>query len=75
MKYGSELQDNVFAPWRLSYIAYDVLKMELKTRQLDHEWNDEDEADFIQVSIFSSYVIVKRLTCLAKHPLKTTVVA
>jgi SPX domain protein involved in polyphosphate accumulation len=52
MKYGSELQENVFAPWRLSYIAYDVLKMELKTRQLDHEWNDQDEADFIQVSFF-----------------------
>ncbi|KAH8550666.1 VTC domain-containing protein, partial [Umbelopsis sp. PMI_123] len=49
MKYGSELQENVFAPWRLSYIAYDVLKMELKTRQLDHEWNDQDEADFIQL--------------------------
>lgn len=69
MKYGSELQDNVFAPWRLSYIAYDVLKMELKTRQFDHEWNDEDEADFIQVSI-SSYILVKRLTCLAKPLLK-----
>jgi SPX domain protein involved in polyphosphate accumulation len=49
MKYGAELHDNVFAPWRLSYIAYDVLKMELKTRQLDHEWNDQDEADFVQV--------------------------
>jgi SPX domain protein involved in polyphosphate accumulation len=51
MKYGAELQDNVFAPWRLSYIAYDVLKMELKNRQLNHEWNDPDEADFIQVKV------------------------
>ncbi|KAJ2959451.1 hypothetical protein NQZ79_g5094 [Umbelopsis isabellina] len=49
MKYGAELQDNVFAPWRLSYIAYDVLKMELKNRQLNHDWNDQDEADFIQL--------------------------
>lgn len=49
MKYGYELQESVFAPWRMSYIAYDVLKLELKTRQLDHEWNDQDEADFVQV--------------------------
>ncbi|GAB5592169.1 hypothetical protein Unana1_07069 [Umbelopsis nana] len=49
MKYGYELQESVFAPWRLSYIAYDVLKLELKTRQLDHEWNDQDEADFVQL--------------------------
>lgn len=54
MKYGAELQDNVFAPWRLSYIAYDVLKMELKNRQLNHDWNDQDEADFIQVRLYCS---------------------
>ncbi|CAO3611217.1 unnamed protein product [Mucor fragilis] len=46
MKYGQELQQNVFAPWRLSYIAYDVLKQELKSRQLDHGWTDKDESDF-----------------------------
>ncbi|ORX51248.1 SPX-domain-containing protein [Hesseltinella vesiculosa] len=49
MKYGLELQDNIFAPWRLSYVAYDVLKQELKTRQVDHGWADRDEADFIQL--------------------------
>ncbi|KAI8072566.1 VTC domain-containing protein [Gongronella butleri] len=49
MKYGLELQENIFAPWRLSYIAYDVLKQELKTRQLDHSWTDRDEADFVNL--------------------------
>ncbi|KAI9299509.1 VTC domain-containing protein [Cunninghamella echinulata] len=47
MKYGLELQENIFAPWRLSYIAYDVLKQELKTRQMDHPWTQKDESDFI----------------------------
>lgn len=46
MKYGQELQQNIFAPWRLSYISYDVLKQELKARQLDHGWTDKDESDF-----------------------------
>jgi SPX domain protein involved in polyphosphate accumulation len=50
MKYGRELQENVFAPWRLSYMAYDVLKMELKSRQEDHPWTTQDESDIIQVS-------------------------
>ncbi|CAO3681656.1 unnamed protein product [Umbelopsis ramanniana] len=49
MKYGRELQENVFAPWRLSYMAYDVLKMELKSRQEDHPWTTQDEEDFIQL--------------------------
>lgn len=49
MKYGRELQDNVFAPWRLSYMAYDVLKSELKSRQEAHSWSAQDEADFIQL--------------------------
>ncbi|CEP14588.1 hypothetical protein [Parasitella parasitica] len=46
MKYGEELQQNIFAPWRLSYVSYDVLKQELKSRQLDHGWTDKDERDF-----------------------------
>lgn len=49
MKYGLELQQNIFPPWRLSYIAYDVLKQELKTRQLEHGWTDQDEAEFVQL--------------------------
>ncbi|CAO3615959.1 unnamed protein product [Cunninghamella blakesleeana] len=47
MKFGLELQQNIFAPWRLSYVAYDVLKHELKNRQLDHGWTDKDEEEFI----------------------------
>ncbi|KAI8366829.1 VTC domain-containing protein [Radiomyces spectabilis] len=49
MKFGSQLQQEIFTPWRLSYVQYDVLKNELKTRQLDHEWCDQDERDFIQL--------------------------
>ncbi|KAI9009981.1 VTC domain-containing protein [Phycomyces nitens] len=47
MKYGLELQQNIFTPWRLSYIAYDLLKQELKTRQTHHGWTRRDEDDFI----------------------------
>ncbi|KAI7866183.1 VTC domain-containing protein [Spinellus fusiger] len=47
MKYGIELQQNIFGPWRLSYMAYDLLKQELKTRQLHHTWAEKDEEDFI----------------------------
>ncbi|KAI8343207.1 VTC domain-containing protein [Chlamydoabsidia padenii] len=46
MKYGLELQQNIFTPWRLSYVSYDLLKNELKTRQLDHGWTDKDEKEF-----------------------------
>ncbi|ORZ16563.1 VTC domain-domain-containing protein [Absidia repens] len=46
MKYGLELQQNIFTPWRLSYVSYDLLKNELKTRQLDHSWTDTDEKEF-----------------------------
>ncbi|KAG0166357.1 vacuolar transporter chaperone [Apophysomyces sp. BC1034] len=49
MKYGLELQQNVFAPWRLSYVAYDMLKEELKCRQLDHSWNSKDESEFVSL--------------------------
>ncbi|KAI7904518.1 VTC domain-containing protein [Cokeromyces recurvatus] len=49
MKYGLELQDNIFPPWRLSYVAYDILKQELKTRQLDHGWTQKDESDFVHL--------------------------
>ncbi|CAO3608557.1 unnamed protein product [Cunninghamella blakesleeana] len=47
MKFGAYLQSEIFAPWRLSYIQYDVLKIELRTRQEDHTWNENDERDFI----------------------------
>ncbi|KAG2225997.1 hypothetical protein INT45_002463 [Circinella minor] len=49
MKYGLELQENIFPPWRLSYVAYDVLKQELKSRQLDHGWTQQDEVDFVHL--------------------------
>ncbi|KAG0174286.1 vacuolar transporter chaperone [Apophysomyces sp. BC1034] len=49
MKYGLELQENIFTPWRLSYVAYDVLKQELKARTVERSWTDKDEADFIHL--------------------------
>ncbi|KAF7727937.1 vacuolar transporter chaperone [Apophysomyces ossiformis] len=49
MKYGLELQENIFSPWRLSYVAYDVLKQELKTRTVGRSWTDKDEADFVHL--------------------------
>ncbi|KAG0171142.1 vacuolar transporter chaperone [Apophysomyces sp. BC1034] len=49
MKFGQQLQQEIFPPWRLSYIQYDVLKSELKQRQLAHAWADQDEQDFIEL--------------------------
>lgn len=48
MKFGNYLKENLLNPWRIEYIQYDLLKMDLKSRQLDHEWNSQDESDFIQ---------------------------
>jgi len=48
MKFGEELKDNIFSPWRLEYLAYDTIKYDLKARQLDHEWNTDDEANFLR---------------------------
>lgn len=47
MKFGEHLQKEIFPPWRLSYISYDVLKKDLKSRQLDHKWTENDEDEFI----------------------------
>lgn len=49
MKFAEQLKKGIFAPWRLSYINYDVLKTELKARQLDHGWTEQDEKDFIHL--------------------------
>ncbi|CAO3596406.1 unnamed protein product [Absidia cylindrospora] len=49
MKFGELLSSEVFVPWRLSYIQYDVLKVELKTRQQDHTWTEQDENDFVEL--------------------------
>ncbi|EPB84244.1 hypothetical protein HMPREF1544_09036 [Mucor circinelloides 1006PhL] len=49
MKFGNYLKEHMLSPWRLEYIQYDLLKMDLKNRQLDHEWNQQDEQAFIQL--------------------------
>ncbi|KAI8097463.1 VTC domain-containing protein [Halteromyces radiatus] len=46
MKFGQELQENIYEPWRFEYVAYDVIKKDMKNRQLSHDWTDQDEKDF-----------------------------
>ncbi|KAI8074912.1 VTC domain-containing protein [Gongronella butleri] len=46
MKFGEELQENVYEPWRFEYISYDAIKRDMKSRQLDHVWTAQDEKDF-----------------------------
>ncbi|KAI8149978.1 VTC domain-containing protein [Fennellomyces sp. T-0311] len=50
MKFGDNLNEQVFGPWRHYYIQYDYLKYELKKRQLsDAGWTGQDEQDFIRI--------------------------
>ncbi|ORZ10735.1 VTC domain-domain-containing protein [Absidia repens] len=46
MKFGQELQENIYEPWRFEYVAYDVIKTDMKNRQLTNGWTDQDEKDF-----------------------------
>lgn len=46
MKFGQELQENIYEPWRLEYVAYDDIKSDLRKRQEDHSWNENDEKEF-----------------------------
>ncbi|KAG1141027.1 hypothetical protein G6F37_006481 [Rhizopus arrhizus] len=48
MKFSEHLQKEIFPPWKLSYLSYDQLKKDLKSRQLDHPWNQQDEDLFIK---------------------------
>ncbi|KAG0174287.1 vacuolar transporter chaperone [Apophysomyces sp. BC1034] len=48
MKFGQHLKENIFPPWRMSYLQYDSLKYDLKSRQLDHPWSTADELNFRQ---------------------------
>lgn len=46
MKFGEELISKIFEPWRVSYIDYNRLKVDFKSRQLNHSWTATDEAEF-----------------------------
>lgn len=46
MKFAEELISKIFEPWRVSYIDYTRLKVELKSRQLNRQWSATDEAEF-----------------------------
>ncbi|CAO3681349.1 unnamed protein product [Rhizopus stolonifer] len=48
MKFAAEFQENIFPPWRLSYISYDRLNQELKNR-LSNSWTDIDELEFTRL--------------------------
>lgn len=47
MKFGAELNARIHEPWRAFYLRYNELKQELKRRQLDHGWREQDELEFI----------------------------
>ncbi|KAI9269553.1 VTC domain-containing protein [Helicostylum pulchrum] len=46
MKFGQELLENIYPPWKSDYVAYNDIKLDMKERQESHEWNDIDEHDF-----------------------------
>lgn len=46
MKFGQELEKNIYDPWRSEYVAYNDIKLDMRERQDDHTWNDIDEKDF-----------------------------
>ncbi|KAG1149447.1 hypothetical protein G6F37_000443 [Rhizopus arrhizus] len=48
MKFGDHLSSRIYPPWHIYYLQYNELKLEMKRRQLDHQWNDTDEAEFIR---------------------------
>ncbi|KAI9245169.1 VTC domain-containing protein [Sporodiniella umbellata] len=48
MKFAAEFQEDIFPPWRLSYVSYDRLNEELKNR-LSNPWTDKDELEFTRL--------------------------
>lgn len=46
MKFGQELQENIYAPWSSEYVSYNDIKLDMRERQENHKWNDIDEHDF-----------------------------
>lgn len=83
MKFGEHLKQNVLNTWKIEYIQYDILKNDLKQRQLNREWNDMDEANFIQLfsnekSKIKHFIInynqqlISRIM-YARHPLESSI--
>lgn len=48
MKFGEQLASKIYEPWRVSYLQYNQLKVELKRRQLERGWFATDEVEFSQ---------------------------
>lgn len=83
MKFGEHLKQNVLNTWKIEYIQYDILKNDLKQRQLNREWNDMDEANFIQLfsnekSKIKHFItnynqqLISRIM-YARHPLESSI--
>ncbi|KAI8143443.1 VTC domain-containing protein [Fennellomyces sp. T-0311] len=72
MKFGSYLKANLFAPWQNEYIQYDMLKLGLKSRQLDHAWNDKDELWFTE-TIASELAKVDAFISRKRHELESRI--
>lgn len=47
MTFGSTLQENIHEPWRLEYVSYVDIIHDFKQRQKDHQWNENDENQFV----------------------------
>ncbi|PRQ75987.1 VTC domain-domain containing protein [Rhodotorula toruloides] len=48
MKFGATIKDALYQDWQASYIDYGALKRFIKERQAKHQWDDADEAEFVQ---------------------------
>ncbi|KAI7870630.1 VTC domain-containing protein [Spinellus fusiger] len=48
MKFGGELVSKIHEPWHASYLQYNELKVELKRRQLENGWRENDEREFVE---------------------------
>ncbi|KAH3903089.1 related to Vacuolar transporter chaperone 3 [Saccharomycodes ludwigii] len=49
MLFGVKLANDIYPPWRDSYINYDKLKNLLKEQQASKNWTDKDESEFVSV--------------------------
>ncbi|EPY50644.1 vacuolar transporter chaperone complex subunit [Schizosaccharomyces cryophilus OY26] len=49
MKFGQLLKETLVREYQYSYVNYDKLKKEIKKRNEDGGWSEEDESDFVEL--------------------------
>ncbi|EPX70998.1 vacuolar transporter chaperone complex subunit [Schizosaccharomyces octosporus yFS286] len=49
MKFGQLLKETLVREYQYSYVNYDKLKKEIKKRNDDGGWSEEDESDFVEL--------------------------